>query len=94
MQTLTAKVEAIRSPIHYAGSGGAHARLGRLQAEFAEVLGVPTVYVRNQGVEHFLTGDPADCLCGSREGFPSGTQSYEWADRGDGVLYGTRRTDR
>jgi len=82
---------AIRVPLSFAGAGDSYSRLTKLQGEFAGVLGVDRVYVRHQGSEHFITGDPADSL-----NFPSGHSRsneprYDWEDRGDGVSYGFLR---
>ena len=81
-------VDAVRSPIRHAGPGDAIARLSKLQAEFAEVLGVSRVFVRNQGIEHFITAQSDDTLDHARDDPRSGEARYDWLDRGDGVLYG------
>ena len=51
------------------------------------------VYVRHQGGEHFITGDPADTLNFPGESPRSGEPRYEWEDRGDGVSYGYLKAD-
>ena len=84
---------AIRSPLKFAGSGDAHTRLATLQSEFAPVLNVARVFVRHQGTEHFLTGDPADTLNYSSFSPRSGESRYDWTDRGDGVFYGYLKPD-
>jgi hypothetical protein len=80
--------DAIRAPIGFAGPGDSYMRLTKLQDEFAKVLKVARVYVRHQGIEHFLTGDPADTLLFPGGSARSGESRYEWKDRGDGVQYG------
>jgi hypothetical protein len=85
--------EAVRAPIRYAGSGDSFTRLTRLQAEFSGVLGADRVYVRLQGGEHFITGRPDDTLNYTGDEVRSGEPRYTWEDRGDGVLYGYRRSD-
>lgn len=84
-------IDAIRSPSSHAGAGGSLLRLSNLQSEFAALLGVERVYVRNQGTEHFVTGDPADTLDHPQGEPNAGRPRYDWRDRGDGVLYGTLR---
>lgn len=84
---------AVRSPLSYAGAGDSYARLSKLQAEFAPVLGVSRVYVRHQGTEHFVTGDPDDTLNYRSHGTRSGVSRYEWEDRGDGIHYGYLKPD-
>jgi hypothetical protein len=84
---------AVRSPLHYAGAGDSYTRLSKLQAEFARVLGVNRVYVRHQGAEHFVTGDPGDTLNFRSHGSYSGRPRYDWEDRGDGILYGYLKPD-
>jgi hypothetical protein len=80
--------DAVRSPLRFAGAGGSHARLARLQFEFSAVLGVPRVFVRNQGTEHFISGSPSDTINHPSHDARSGASRYVWEDRGDGVLYG------
>ena len=82
------KPDAVRSPLGFAGPGDSHARLAKLQAEFAPALGVARVFVRHQGIEHFITGAAGDTLYHASNGPRSGAPRYEWEDRGDGVLYG------
>lgn len=93
MSDLKARPDAIRAPLGFAGAGDSFARLSRLQEEFARPLGVERVYVRHQGAEHFLTGDPTDTLNNPSGGPRSGEPRYEWEDRGDGVFYGYRKPD-
>jgi hypothetical protein len=81
-------IDAVRSPIGYAGSGPSSARLGRLRAEFAARLGADRVFVRHQGGEHFLSARPDDTLMFPRTDPRSGESRYLWEDRGDGVSYG------
>ena len=85
--------DAVRSPLPYAGAGDSHAKLSRLQTEFSRVLDVPAVFVRHQGSEHFISGDPADTLNFTARGSRAGEPRYEWEDRGDGVLYGYLKRD-
>jgi hypothetical protein len=85
--------DAVLAPLSYAGSGDAATRLGKLQAEFATVLQVPRVFVRNQGTLHFLSGSPADTLLFPQSDPRSGRSRYNWTDRGDGVSYGRFRAD-
>jgi hypothetical protein len=87
------KPDAIRSPLGFAGPGDSFARLSKLQAEFAPILQVTRVYVRHQGSEHFVTGDPTDTLLFPSQSSRSGESRYDWADRGDGVLYGHLQAD-
>jgi hypothetical protein len=85
--------DAARTPLRYAGEGDSFTRLARLQSEFSGVLGVPKVFVRHQGTEHFISGRPDDTLkhpsCEAR----SGEARYRWEDRGDGVLLGYLEPD-
>lgn len=85
------KPDAIRSPLVFAGPGDSSTRLLRLQAEFAEILQTPRIYVRHQGSEHFITGNPADTLNFPSDGNRCNEPRYEWRDRGDGILYGNLR---
>jgi hypothetical protein len=87
------KPDAIRSPLSFAGAGGSHARLARLQSEFAPVLQAPHVFVRHQGTEHFITADPRDTLLFPSLGPRSGEARYDWEDRGDGIFYGYLKPD-
>jgi hypothetical protein len=87
------KPDAIRSPLGFAGPGDSFARLSRLHAEFAVIFDVSRIYVRHQGAEHFITGDPADTLNYPSDGPKSGEPRYEWKDRGDGVHYGYLKAD-
>ena len=81
-------IDAVRSPIGRAGAGPSSARLARLGAEFAGLLGADRVFVRHQGGEHFITACPDDTLLFSRTDPRSGESRYRWEDRGDGVSYG------
>ena len=85
--------DAIRSPLSFAGAGGAHVRLAKLQSEFATVLNVSRVFVRHQGTEHFITSNPGDTLLFQSLGPRSGESRYDWEGRGDGVLYGYLKPD-
>ena len=85
--------DAIRAPLNFAGPGDSYTRLSRLQDEFAGVLKVARVYVRHQGTEHFLTGNPADTLQFPGGSTRAGESRYEWRDRGDGVQYGYLKSD-
>lgn len=85
--------DAVRSPLKFAGAGDALSRLLRLQEEFAPVLGAPRVFVRHQGSEHFISGNPGDTLYHLSQGPRAGEPRYEWSDRGDGVLYGYLRRE-
>jgi hypothetical protein len=85
--------DAVRSPLTFAGAGDSRARLAKLQAEFSSVLKVPRVFVRHQGMEHFITGGPGDTLNFLGRDPRSGLPRYDWADRGDGVLYGYLKPD-
>jgi hypothetical protein len=87
------KPDAIRSPLSFAGSGGSYARLTRLQAELAPLLGVPRISVRLQGTEHFITQTPSDTLYFPAQSARAGEPRYDWKDRGDGVHYGYLRAD-
>ena len=80
--------DAVRSPLRYAGEGDAATRLARLQFEFAEVLAVSRVFVRLQGTDHYITGQPADTMNHACFDARSGESRYVWKDRGDGVIYG------
>ena len=79
---------AVRSPLSYAGSGDCYMRLTKLHEEFSQLMNVNRVYVRHQGCEHFITGQPFDTLNLSSDESPSGGPRYHWVDRGDGVFYG------
>lgn len=81
-------IDAVRSPIGYAGAGPSSARLARLGAEFAGPLGAGRVFVRHQGGEHFITPRADDTLLFPSGGPRSGEPRYRWEDRGDGVSYG------
>ena len=85
--------DAILAPLSFAGPGDSYTRLSKLQDEFAGVLKVARVYVRHQGTEHFITGNPADTLQFPSSSTRSGEPRYEWKDRGDGVQYGYLKTD-
>lgn len=80
--------DAVRSPVAYSGVGSASARLVKLHVEFAPLLRQPRIFVRLQGSEHFITGNPADTLLFSRDSDRPGTARYDWCDRGDGILFG------
>ena len=80
--------DAIMAPIAHAGAGDAATRLGRLQDEFAPILGANRVFVRHQGVAHFVSASPDDTLLFPQADPRSGRPRYEWADRGDGVSLG------
>lgn len=86
-------IDAIRSPIGLAGPGTSAARLDRLGAEFAGLLGADRVFVRHQGGEHFITARPDDTLLFPGSGPRSGESRYRWEDRGDGVSYGYLKPD-
>lgn len=79
---------AVRTPAAYAGAGDACARAARLQAEFGPLLRVGRIFIRNQGSEHFITGNPHDTLFEPVGSPNAGQPRYEWRDRGDGVLHG------
>jgi hypothetical protein len=81
-------VDAVRSLIGRAGAGPSSARLARLGAEFAALLGADRVFVRHQGGEHFITARADDTLMFPRTDPRSGRSRYRWEDRGDGVSYG------
>jgi hypothetical protein len=83
-----AQVDAIRSPIGRAGPGPSSARLARLGAEFAKLLGSDRVFVRHQGGEHFITAHANDTLMFPRTDPRSGESRYRWEDQGDGVYFG------
>ena len=86
---MTATVpDAVMAPIAHAGGGDAASRLGRLQAEFAPLLGASRVFVRHQGVAHFVSARPDDTLLFPQADPRSGRPRYEWVDRGDGVSLG------
>ena len=82
------RIDAIRARVGYCGPGSAASRLERLRSEFAPLLGGGTLFVRNQGDEHFLSAHPHDTLQFPRSAPESGRARYRWEDRGDGVLYG------
>jgi hypothetical protein len=86
--SVAATIDAVRSPIGYAGSGPSSARLARLGSEFADLLGVERIFVRHQGGEHFITSRHDDTLMFPRTDPRSGESRYRWEDRGDGVSYG------
>jgi hypothetical protein len=85
--------DAVRAPLRHAGEGDSFTRLARLQSEFSGVLGIPTVFARHQGTEHFISGRPDDTLNHPGHGPRSGEPRYVWRDRGDGVLYGYLNPD-
>jgi hypothetical protein len=80
--------DAVRAPARFSGGGDAHARLKSLHDAFAPLLGVPRLFVRLQGAEHFITGDPGDTLKNGAFHDQPDAPRYRWIDRGDGVLYG------
>ena len=80
--------DAIMAPMAHAGAGDAATRLGRLQAEFAPLLGASRVFVRHQGVAHFVSASPDDTLLFPQTDPRSGRPRYEWVARGDGVSLG------
>ena len=82
------RIEAIRAPIGYAGTGNAHVRLERLRSECARLLENEDVFVRLQGNEHFISTLSCDSLYFPQSSQLSGNPRYQWVDRGDGVLYG------
>ena len=82
------QIQAIRSPIGFAGSGCSFLRLERLVGEFGPLLANQKLYVRLQGCEHFITTDPGDSLYFDSLSPRSGDVRYDWKDRGDGVYYG------
>lgn len=84
--------DAVRSPLSFAGAGTSHAKLSKLHREFSGVLKVERIFVRLQGIEHLMTGDPGDSLNYSSLGPRSGRPRYRWEDRGDGVHYGYLET--
>jgi hypothetical protein len=81
------KPAAIEFPSHYKAALGTR-RQSVVQAEAKEILGAPTVYVRNHGTTFFATADPTDCLYFPTWHEKAGTPRYDWADRGDGVRIG------
>ena len=85
--------DAARSPLPFAGAGDSQTRLAKLRNEFSPTLKVPLVYVRHQGTEHFISGNPADTLNFHSHDPRSGLPRYNWSDRGDGVLYGYLKPD-
>ena len=86
--TLAHAPDAVRSPLLFAGAGGSQARLAKLHAEFRAVLNVAQVFVRHQGVEHFISGSPSDHLNFPQNHARAGAPRDRWEDRGDGILYG------
>ncbi len=80
--------DAVRSPLPFAGVGDAHAKLARLQAVFAPELQVSRIFVRHQGAEHYISGNPGDTMNFRSQDPRAGQPRYEWEDRGEGVLYG------
>ena len=80
--------DAVRSPLSFAGAGTPHAKLANLRRKFSDVLNTERIFVRLQGAEHFITGDPADSLNFGGVDPRSGLPRYRWEDRGDRVLYG------
>jgi hypothetical protein len=84
---------AVIAPVSHAGPGDAATRLRRLQEEFAPILDVAVVHVRLQGSTHFLTGDPGDTLLFPQGSGRDGLPRYDWTDRGDGVSYGSLKTN-
>jgi hypothetical protein len=85
--------DAVRSSLLYAGPGSSFARLARLQTEFSVLLGTPQVFVRLQGMEHFITCSPNDTLLYPTDSKRPGEPRYDWEDRGDGVVLGYLRAD-
>jgi hypothetical protein len=70
----------------------------KLREEFGPVLGAAVIYSRAADVGHthtFITGTPNDAQGRgisrffSRSHPRAGEDRYAWADRGDGVFYGT-----
>jgi hypothetical protein len=59
-----------------------------LHEEFASLLGVERIFVRQQGSEYFVTGDPNDTLLHPPHSPLSGRPRYEWDDQGNGILNG------
>ena len=79
--STTEAIDAVRSPIGYAGSGPSSARLLRLGSEFAGLLGADRVFVRHQGREHFITAHADDTLMFPRTDPQSGqSPRYRWED--------------
>jgi hypothetical protein len=76
--------DAIRAP----RTAGGFAALPQLQSAYAAVLGVPRVYVWNQGSEHFITGKPGEQLYFPATHPASGQSRYRWEDQGGGVFFG------
>ena len=85
--------DAIQAPVGYAGAGDAASRLGRLQTEFGPLLGVSTIFVRNQGGTYFITGNASDTLLFPQDHARAGKARYRWVERGDGVSYGRYLAD-
>jgi hypothetical protein len=92
------KPDAILCPHHYPPGLVGDPRHQKLREEFCRVLGVKLIYSRGADIGHtqtFITGVPNDARGRGiarffATGHPlQGRDRYDWADRGDGVLYGT-----
>ena len=86
-------IDAICSPAHYAGPGVTRDKLAKIANEFASILGSDKLFVRLQGSEHFITRNCDDTLLYPRSHLLSGQTRYLWHDRGDGVFYGTEKSN-
>lgn len=87
------KPDAIRTPLTFAGSGSSHEKLSHLHSKFSEILGVEKLYVRHQGTEHFITGDPLDSMLHRSDSPNAGRERYDWKPVANSVYFGYRTND-
>jgi hypothetical protein len=92
------KPDAILCSANYPPGKVGDSRHQKLREEFGKVLGVSRIYSRAADVGHtqtFITATPNDARGRGISRFFStghpmqGEERYAWADRGDGVFYGT-----
>ncbi|WZO98177.1 hypothetical protein EP7_005233 [Isosphaeraceae bacterium EP7] len=93
MDNEISRVAAVMVPVGYPGQGSSRERLSRLDREFAPLLGVRAMFIRQQGTGHFLSPQGGDTLLHPTHSPLAGQPRYDWLDRGDGVLYGTIKPD-
>lgn len=92
--TAPAKVDAILCPLYKPEPRPGEDMLSAIKREFAPVIGAPVVYSRHYGAnQRFVTASPGD-TADFPIGHPKARESrYVWTDRGDGVLYGSKKAD-
>ena len=81
--------DAVRVPLHFAGSGNSREKLKKLETEFAGLFATKQLFVRLQGSEYFISASPKDVMLFPQTDPLSGRSRYLWIDRGDGVQFGT-----